>query len=145
MSARVGLVTVLFNSASVLPGFFESLAKQDYDDYWLFMLDNSLDDLSHLKAQELIVQYNVKNVSLIKNADNVGIAAGNNQGIKLTLEMGCEHILLLNNDIEFTDTSLLREMVELAEAKNEKMIVPKIFYFGGRRIWCAGGEIMHGA
>lgn len=142
MSARIGLVTVLFNSASVLSGFFESLERQDYDEYWVFMLDNSLDDLSYLKAQELIAHYNVKNISLIKNADNVGIAAGNNQGTKLALAMGCEYVLLLNNDIEFTDPALLRSMVDVAVAKNEKMIVPKIFYFGGRQIWCAGGVII---
>lgn len=142
MSARIGLVTVLFNSATVLPGFFESLHKQDYHDYWLFILDNSLDDLSYNKAQELIAQYDVRNVTLIKNTDNVGIAAGNNQGIKLSLEMGCEYVLLLNNDIEFTDATLLRSMLDVAVTKNEKLIVPKIYYFGGRRIWCAGGEIM---
>ena len=126
MTVKTGLVTVLFNSASVLPGFFESLSKQKMQDYWLFIIDNSLDDRSYAKAQELIKQYDFKNVTLIHNTSNVGVAAANNQGINLSLEMGCEYVLLLNNDIEFNNPDLLGEMLTLADVRQERMIVPKI-------------------
>ena len=126
MTVKTGLVTVLFNSASVLPGVFESLSKQKMQDYWLFIIDNSLDDRSYAKAQELIKQYDFKNVTLIHNTSNVGVAAANNQGINLSLEMGCEYVLLLNNDIEFNNPDLLGEMLTLADVRQERMIVPKI-------------------
>lgn len=140
MTVKMGLVTVLFNSASVLPGFFESLVKQQTDDYWLFIIDNSLDDVSYNASQKLIDACGMKNVTLIRNADNVGVAAANNQGIALSLEMGCEYILLLNNDIEFKNPDLLSEMVALAEKREEKLIVPKIYFFDSGKIWCAGGS-----
>lgn len=140
MKARVGLVTVLFNSEDVLPGFFESLSAQKFSDYWLFILDNSLNEDSYKKSQELIEQYGLKNVTLIKNQKNIGVAAANNQGINLSLQMECDYVLLLNNDIEFHDVNLFDSLVHLADQANEKLIVPKIYFYDSRKIWCAGGS-----
>lgn len=141
MTNKVGLVTVLFNSVPVLPGFFESLARQQFNDYWLYIVDNSIDELSFLKSEELIAQYGMKNVTLIRNSENVGVAKGNNQGIQLSLELGCEYVLLLNNDIEFKDENLLGNMVALADERQESLIVPKIYFHDSGKIWCAGGEL----
>jgi len=142
MTARIGLVTVLFGSESVLPGFFKSLAAQDYKDYWLFIIDNSLDSIPYQATQELIAQYGFKNVTLIKNEKNLGVARGNNQGTELALEMGCEYVLLLNNDIEFDSPRLFTDLVTVAETTQEKMLVPKITFFDSGKIWCAGGAIL---
>lgn len=141
MTEKIGLVTVLFNSADVLPGFFESLNKQDLENYWLYIIDNSLDDLSYDSSVALIEQYGMKNVTLIKNADNVGVAKGNNQGIELALASDCEYVLLLNNDIEFDDPALIRKMLAVATERNQKLLVPKIYFFDSGNIWCAGGYI----
>lgn len=141
MKPQVGLVTVLFNSADVLPDFFESLKNQKFTDYWLFIIDNSLDNISFLKSQELIAGTGMKNVTLIKNEQNVGVAKANNQGIELSLNIGCDYVLLLNNDIEFKDGDLLGNMVTLAESRSEKIIVPKIYFHDSGLIWCAGGTI----
>jgi len=141
MKKKIGLVTVLFNSAEVLPGFFLSLSRQTLDDYWLYILDNSLDDLSFKAAQVEIEKYSLKNITLIKNSENVGVAAANNQGIKLAMSDGCEYILILNNDIEFDNISLFEEMLVIAEDNNEKMITPKMYFYDSGLIWCAGGRI----
>ena len=141
MKKRVGLVTVLFNSADVLPGFFESLSRQTFDDYWLYILDNSIDDLSFKAAQSGITQYGLTNVTLIKNAENIGVAAANNQGIEMGMEAGCEYLLILNNDIEFEDANLFKRMIDIAERGNEKLITPKMYFHDSGLIWCAGGEI----
>lgn len=141
MTAKLGLVTVLFNSETVLPGFFESLAAQDFKDFWLFILDNSLNDLSYNASLELIKQHGLNNVTLIKNAENVGVAKGNNQGTELALEMGCEFVLLLNNDIEFPNPCLFTDLYAMAVSSNEKMVIPKMTFFDTGKIWCAGGQI----
>jgi len=141
MNPRVGLVTVLFNSADVLPGFFQSLSAQSYYDYWLYIIDNSLDELSFESAKKEIEKYNISNVTLIKNDKNVGVAAANNQGIVLALEAKCEYVLVLNNDIEFTDTELFSSMVAVADANNEKLVTPKIYFYDSDLIWCAGGSL----
>lgn len=141
MTSKLGLVTVLFNSETVLPGFFESLAAQDFKDFWLFILDNSLNDASYKASLVLIEKHGFKNVTLVKNADNVGVAKGNNQGTELALEMGCEYVLLLNNDIEFDNPRLFSELYAMAQTSKEKMVIPKMTFFDSGKIWCAGGTI----
>lgn len=141
MTPKFGLVTVLFNSETVLPGFFESLAAQDFKDFWLFILDNSLNNISYNATLELIEKYGVKNVTLIKNTENVGVAKGNNQGTELALEMGCEYVILLNNDIEFQNPRLFSDLYTMVKTSNEKMVVPKMTFFDSGKIWCAGGAI----
>ena len=138
---KIGLVTVLFNSADVLPGFFESLSIQKFHNYNLFIIDNSLDDISMKVARDLTEQYQMANVTLIKNKENVGVAAANNQGIQLSLELGCDYVLLLNNDIEFKDENLLGNMLELADSRQERLLVPKIYFHDSGKIWYAGGQI----
>ena len=83
----------------------------------------------------------MKNVTLIKNTDNVGVAKGNNQGIELSLKNNCDYVLLLNNDIEFDDPGLISKMLSIARNRNEKLIVPKIYFFDSGNIWCAGGDV----
>jgi hypothetical protein len=74
----------------------------------------------------------------------MGVAKGNNQGIERSIADGCTHTLLLNNDIEFDQISLLQEMYDVSTLRNEPLIVPKICYFDSRRIWMAGGRIRKG-
>lgn len=137
---KIGLVTVLYNSEDVLPDFFDSLAKQDYLSYWLYVIDNSPTNASALLAQKLATQHQIHNISIVRNADNLGVATGNNQGIRLALEAGCKYVLLLNNDIVFQDTALLSNIVTLADHDHEDMIVPKIYYHDSGLIWYAGGH-----
>jgi len=47
-------------------------------------------------------------VSMIQNDNNAGFAGGNNVGIAVALDAGCEEILLLNNDATLTEEDVLR-------------------------------------
>lgn len=136
---KIGLVTVLYNGKEVLRGFFESIAKQTYKNYTLYIIDNSPDDEAITEAKLLANYYGI-DVEFIKNNVNLGVAKGNNQGIERSIEAGCEYILLLNNDIEF-ESHIFENMIEYALANNEKIMVPKIYYYGTNKIWMAGGEI----
>lgn len=138
---KIGLVTVLFKSDEVLEGFFKSIAEQDYKNYCLYLIDNSVNEITNRLIQSLIDKFPVSSWTHIKNDENIGVAAGNNAGIKKALSEGCSHVLLLNNDIEIPQTFLLRSMIEISETKNESLIVPKIFYYPGKKIWMAGGYI----
>lgn len=137
---KIGLVTVLYNGIEVLQGFFESLAKQTYENYILYVIDNSPNEIALNEAKRLAEYYNVPSEFIYNNA-NLGVAKGNNQGIELSLNAGCEYVLLLNNDIEFNENTIF-DMVEYAINKNENIIVPKIYYYGTNKIWMAGGEIL---
>ena len=76
---------------------------------------------------------------VIKNSDNLGVAEGNNVGIRQALNDGCTHVLLLNND-----TMLPRDLFErlMAEAESgHALVTPKIYFFDEpQRLWFAGGR-----
>ncbi|TWR31178.1 glycosyltransferase family 2 protein [Mucilaginibacter pallidiroseus] len=137
----IGLVTVLYNSNEVLEGFFKSLSLQDFKDYHLYIVDNSPSSSTDTLIADLSVKFPLSEFTHIKNDENAGVAKGNNQGIKRAMEDGAEYLLLLNNDIEFSQPYLLSQMLELA-LKGENIIVPKILYFDSKRIWMAGGELL---
>lgn len=136
---KIGLVTVLYHGVEVLEGFFESLNKQTYKNYILYVIDNSADDIALDEAKKLSQLYNMNTV-FINNNENFGVAKGNNQGIESSLDDNCDYVLLLNNDIEFKENTI-KNMVHYAEEKNEKVIVPKIYYYGTNTLWMAGGYI----
>jgi hypothetical protein len=141
--AKVGLVTVLYKSDDVLNDFFKSLSTQSFSNYHLYLIDNSPSAATDSLIAALITKYPVKNYTHIKNPENYGVAKGNNQGIELSLKNNADYVLLLNNDIDFTQPFLLDEMVNWAVEKKEDIVIPKILYYGTRKIWMAGGKFIH--
>ena len=102
---KIGLVTVLYNGIEVLEDFFVSLNNQTYKNFTLYVIDNSPDDNTLNEAIKLSNKFNIDSV-FINNNDNCGVAKGNNQGIEKILENDCEYVLLLNNDIEFSQNTI---------------------------------------
>ena len=98
MSEHLGLVTVLYNCEGVLQDFFDTLAIQTYKDFELIIVDNKSKDNSLNQCKRLAEKMFFK-CFFIENEDNLGVAAGNNQGIKLALEHNCDKVLLTNNGI----------------------------------------------
>jgi len=136
----LGIVTVLFNSDSVLDGFFESLHLQANQDFKVYLIDNSYTKQSKVLIESLIAKWKLEqNVYHFINDQNVGVAKGNNQGIELALQDNCQHILLANNDIEFTQTDLFDQLIITSE--ESKIVAPKVLYHNTNKIWYAGGHI----
>jgi GT2 family glycosyltransferase len=140
--SKIGLVTVLYKSDDVLTDFFKSLSNQTYKDYHLYLINNSPSDFSDKLIENLVEEYPVSAYTYIKNTDNFGVAKGNNQGIEMALADNADYVLLLNNDIEFTQTYLLEQIVHYSIQNGEHLVIPKIFYHGTRRIWMAGGKLL---
>lgn len=136
-SGRIGVVTVTYNSGLVLDQFLQSLATQTYEDFLVFAVDsgsqdNSVARLNGWKDQRLRV---------ISNADNVGIAEGDNQGIRAALAEGCDYVLLLNNDVEF-EPETFENLVSEIEALDCDLLTPKIL-FEDRVHLCAAGSVFN--
>lgn len=132
---RIGVVTVTYNSADVLPEFLRCMLAQTHDDFLLFVVDNASTD----DTLAIVGTLDDPRVRLIANADNRGVAAGNNQGIAAALEAGCSSVLLLNNDTSFPP-DLLASLDQALHRYGVEMVCPKIVYFDEpKRIWAAGG------
>jgi GT2 family glycosyltransferase len=131
----VGVVTVTFNSASVIKDFMDSLLKQTQAEFVLYIIDNASTD----ETLRLLAKYKDLRIVVVRNSTNVGVAEGNNIGIRAALKDGCMSVLLINNDTVF-DSCLLSQLSEGLLRHASHMAVPKIFYFDEPdRIWCAGG------
>lgn len=132
---KIGVVTVTYNSDKVLQPFLSDLFAQSFHNFNLYVIDNASED----KTLKILDDLNDNRVNQIRNHSNIGVAAANNIGIKKALEDKCSHILILNNDIEFSN-SLFKDMLVSIKKENCSMITPKIMYHSDKDIiWYAGG------
>ena len=132
---KIGIVTVTYNSRSVLEDFFASLEKQTHEDYVLYIVDScSTDDTvayihAHIPARG----------KLLRNSENIGFAAGTNQGIRAAFQDGCMAILALNNDVVF-GPDLIERLAGALDQYYCYMTTPMMYYHEPKdRIWAAGG------
>lgn len=70
---KIGIVTVLYNSESVLSDFFTSLEQQTYKNFILYVIDNASPDNSLQIAREMADKMPFR-VVFIENPVNGGIA-----------------------------------------------------------------------
>lgn len=132
---KIGVVTVTYNSAEVLKDFMESMLCQTFTNWILYCVDNQSKD----QTLAILENYNESRIEIIKNDINIGIAAGNNQGIKKSLADNCDYVLLINNDVEF-DKKMINLLLEGIESTKANVVTPKIHYFKPKNmLWYAGG------
>lgn len=133
---KMCLVTVTYQSGEVLRPFLECVRAQTLPEAKLVVVDNASKD-NTLKVLE---QFAVANSALIANKENLGVAAGNNQGIRYALEAGAEWVLLINNDTEFPP-DLCQELLRVARDHACRVLVPAISYFDSpESMWYSGGS-----
>lgn len=138
--AKIGIVTVLYNSASVLEDYFDSLSKQTFKDFVLIVIDNKSPDDSLDKANRLALKYSSEfETVVIANEGNYGVANGNNIGVKKSKEYGCKYVLLSNNDIELKPDCIEKCLRKAEDCKIE-LIAPKVYFFDEPLLWYAGGD-----
>ncbi|MGC2162486.1 MAG: glycosyltransferase family 2 protein [Silvibacterium sp.] len=132
---KIGVVTVTYNSSSVLEDFLASLDAQTYSNFVLIAVDSHSSD----NSVERLNAYHGHESVIIVNEENVGIAIGNNQGIRAAIQSHCEYVMLLNNDVVFRE-ELFDRLVQGIETEHSSMAVPMIYFFQpSNLIWAAGG------
>lgn len=137
MSRKIGIVTVLYNSESVLEEFFQTLDTQSYKNFVLYVVDNQSPDNSLKLSKALSSKYQFETV-FIENDKNYGVAKGNNIGIRKAITDNCDLILLSNNDIAL-EKDAIEKLLEGLDKHQADMAVPKIYFYETKNIWAAGG------
>jgi GT2 family glycosyltransferase len=133
---KIGIVTVTYNSASVLPDFLQSLERQTHSNFILCAVDNASTD----GTVDQLRRWDDPRLVLIPNAHNAGIATADNQGIEAALAAGCDTILFLNNDIVF-GPNLFSLLTCGLESYSCSITVPLIYFHDSpNKIWAAGGK-----
>jgi GT2 family glycosyltransferase len=120
--SRVAVVTVLYRSAANLPAFAESLRLQTDVDWTLIAVDCASPDDSAACLRRLVTE-----AEIIAARDNLGVAGGNNLGIKRALAKGFEWLLITNNDLRFGE-GFLRTLLDRAD--DQTCVVPAVYLEG---------------
>lgn len=109
----------------------ENLQKNlEYDNYKIMVIDNFSPNES---AKVLEKKKDEIGYIFFANKVNSGYAAGNNIGIRYSINYDFKYTLILNNDVELRDNDVLTKLVNIAES-NDKIgcVGPKIYSFDGR-------------
>jgi len=133
--SKVCIVIVNYNGAKYQNDCIRTLYQMTYTDFDIVIIDSG----SHDNSIEL-VKKEFPEVIVLEQKDNVGVAAGNNIGIKYGIDNGAEYTLLLNNDTE-VDKQMLERLIENADERT--ITVPKIYYYEPSNVlWYAGGDFV---
>lgn len=119
---RAGLVTVTFNSESVIDDFLSSyLASQasSDDELLLYVVDNASAD----GTLDRIAQRQTDGVRILALGQNTGVAHGNNQGASAAVADGCDVVIFINNDVTF-EPAMVDALV--AGVAVDRVVVPLI-------------------
>lgn len=101
----------------------------------IYVVDNGSADNS---VCELKSEYGTQ-ITVIETGANLLFAGGNNYGIRVAMQDGCDAVLLLNNDTT-VEKSTLSSLFEAANRHPGALLCPKILYWTTRDIiWYAGG------
>lgn len=103
MSKKVGIILINYKdyAEKYLTVCLESLKRQNYENWNLFIVDNesSDDSLAYLKKE-------APDAEIVINKNNDGFAKGNNDALKLVIERGFDYAWVLNMDTEVTAEAL---------------------------------------
>ena len=122
MNPKVTVVVLNYNQLSETSKCLKSLGALSYPSFDMIVVDNG----SRENPQEVLKDHFQK-VHWILLRENVGFAAGCNQGIGWALSHGAEAILLLNNDTRVS-ADLLDKMVESAFLDPRTGVVGGVVY-----------------
>ncbi|RME45924.1 MAG: glycosyltransferase family 2 protein, partial [Chloroflexi bacterium] len=119
----VYFIVLNWNQPKMTAECLDSLARQDYPNYRVVVVDNGSTD-----GSAAILRRRYPWAEIVEISQNIGYSEGNNVGIEYALEQGADYLFLLNNDTE-VDPHMLGRLVEVAEAQTEAgMVGPTMYY-----------------
>ncbi|MDE1548153.1 glycosyltransferase [Jeotgalibaca caeni] len=103
---KIGIVILNYLNWHDTVECIDSLADQTFHEYEVVIVDNASKNESF---DELYSRYgNEENIHLLQSNENLGFAKGNNIGILYCKKvLGIKNILVMNNDVLFTDPNYL--------------------------------------
>lgn len=134
--SRLSINLVTYNGAKYLPFLFDSLKKQTFKEWTIFVIDNNSSDNSveilKKELNNLFVQANnAEQFSLVEKKENVGFASAHNQ---LFQQTKAEYFLVLNQDVKL-ELDCLKKLVNFLETnKQVASVSPRLMRWDKEKI-----------
>ena len=134
MSPLVVAVVLSWNRREDTLACLRSLAGEGYPRLRVVVVDNASAD-----GSAEAVRAGFPDVELVRNEVNRGYAGGMNDGIRRALELGADHVLLLNNDVE-VEPGFVGALVDEAARRPDAGALCPLMVFADRPdlVWYAG-------
>jgi GT2 family glycosyltransferase len=143
---KVGIITLNWRNCRDTIECVESLLRQDYPDFQIFVVDNGSDDGSadcleawgekkhseyfvSLWADEANEQPVGHKIVLLKSRENLGFAGGNNLACKIAGKTGSHLFWFINNDTVHDGKALSALVETMQTAPRAGMTCSKVLYF----------------
>jgi GT2 family glycosyltransferase len=132
------IVILNWNGKDVIKNCLNSVENIDYPNFQTVVVDNGSND-----GSQNLIKLEFPRVLLIENEKNMGVAEGNNIGIKFALKMGAEYIFILVNDI-IVDSNILNILLFEHKYNNIVGIVaPIVLDMGNREYIQENGNLIN--
>lgn len=128
--AKVVAVVLNYNSFDDTKTCVNYLAKQNYSNLSIIVVDNNSTDKQQIKALKNYCEE--QKVEIILSDKNGGFSAGNNIGIKKAIQLQAEWVLMINPDVEIRDENYISYIMKESEKwKNIGVIASKVLLPNG--------------
>ncbi|PLX27877.1 hypothetical protein C0583_01410 [Candidatus Parcubacteria bacterium] len=119
----IGFITYNHQTAKYLPYFLDSLNKQSYSNFLIYVIDNS-DEGNNINRD--VIASSGLNICYEKQSKNIGFARAYNLMMEKARENGVDYFLVLNTDIIFSE-NVIEELMKAIKA-DEKLssVCPKL-------------------
>ena len=134
VSPLVAAVVLSWNGREDTLGCLRSLRTSTHAPLTTVVVDNGSDD-----GTTAAVMREFPDAVVVALPENRGYAGGMNAGIERALQLGAEHVLVLNNDTELAP-DMVAQLVAAAEAHPDAGILQPLILFDDPpgTVWCAG-------
>jgi GT2 family glycosyltransferase len=137
MSPLVAIVVLNWNNAPDTLECLNSVAKLDYDNFQVTVVDNGSTD-----GSAEIIYRSYPSVEIVELESNLGYAEGNNVGIRHVLRTEAKYLLILNNDVRVAPDTLDHLVSAAEQVSDVAFFGPKIYHLDvPDHIQSAGGEL----
>jgi GT2 family glycosyltransferase len=129
----VALIIPSYNNKNDLCECIESIKQSNYVNYKIIVIDDgSIDGTSETISEKY------PEVILLRGDGNLWSTASINWGIKKSIEIKCDCIIILDNDLVIAP-DFIKVLVDSIIENGKSIIVPKVLqYFDKQRLECAG-------
>lgn len=124
LKKKYGFCILHYGSYSITKKCLDSILEYyiNEENVYIVVVDNGMHNLDRIKKD-----YTSNRVCFLESEKNIGFANGNNIGFNyLKSIIGCDYIILLNNDTLITQHDFLKIVTDIYEKQQCAVIGPKI-------------------